>query len=66
MKVAEQMALDNIGLIIQGGHKRLERLIRTVASRGREEAAGTGKCPCGNCLRRRERILDNKWEEEQV
>ncbi len=69
MTVAEKMAMDNIGLVIQGGHKRLARLLRTVAKRGREEACKAmreRKFTVESNHEAIETICANKWEEEEA
>ena len=65
MTVAEKMAkafvVDHTRTV-----KEVAELITTVAERGRKEAAGTVSCPCHGCSGRKELILEDKWEEEEV
>ena len=44
----------------------LKLLVKKIADRGRKEAAGTVSCPCHGCSGRKELILEDKWEEEEV
>ncbi len=68
MTEAEKMAEDfMMGYNIWSmSEEKVKKLITTVAERGRKEAAGTISCPCHGCSGRKELILEDKWEEEEV